>query len=565
MASVQIKLCLAVRHVDTELADATDRYPRELPPTHIALLRGWSTPLQYRGGLLTSCTAEEFGRLGPLARTLEVNRCQAEAELARARAGEVRLTDEAKELLRQRALGILPTDEAARFLEIASCPELAPQHIAASPERMVSGIAEVERECGLATALGYGGLLMAGVRTTEDLVKYGDRIEQLFNIVTNKEPAASLLLSLDGDITSLPHAGRSKLTKSVRDSLWQLSPSRVGRPFLLTQVIDGYLGLRNGGVGDDLGLALVDAIVIAKLALPVHFLLIKGGVYLEIGVSAHGFEYWDPLSRTSAVRVTSARRLSTVDVLAQGYTRMARGYANLRSFQHGIRVAQWVLGMQPRCAEALEILGQCRLGEERPREAIEACNQALELDHRLADAHLVQGNAYGMLGRWDRAVECYKEAIESRVGFAEAYNNLALALAHCGEFERAEGAYREAVRVRPDYAEAYYNLGNLHFERALSLAESQQKPLFDRAIDAYHKAVEQAPDFAGAYYNLGQACYGKHDLHAALTAYQSAVKANPKHAGAWHNMGIVYRDMGRQDLAVDALEKAVTLNPMLLR
>jgi tetratricopeptide (TPR) repeat protein len=360
---------------------------------------------------------------------------------------------------------------------------------------------------------------------------------------------------------------RARMVRAVRDRLWQLADVRAGRSFLFTQVIDGYLSLRPGGIGDDLGLAVADGIVVAKLGFPVGFLLYRGKVYLEIGVSEQERELWHPFDRSAVVSVPAASRLGTADLLVLGYTRLARGYANTSSHAHGARVAQWVLSLNPDSAEALQILGQCRLGQQRPAEAIDMCYRALVIDPALADAYLVQGNAYSLMNRWPEAIERYKQAVRCRVGYAEAYNNLGLALQRNGEFELAIGAYNEATRVRgDDYAEAWYNLGNLHFERAPTLATvAQQQAEYDRAIEAYRLAVKHAPDFAGANYNLGQAYYARKNLSAALAAYQAAVRANPKHAGAWHNMGIVYRDLGKPELAVEAIEKAVTLNPVLLR
>jgi tetratricopeptide (TPR) repeat protein len=367
-------------------------------------------------------------------------------------------------------------------------------------------------------------------------------------------------------LATLPNDARAKIVRAVRDRLWQQSAVRAGRSFLLTQVLDGYLGLRPGGVGDDLGLAVADGIVVAKLGFPVKFMLVKDSVYPEIAVFAQRVEYWDPFDKNAEVRVATALRLGTADVLVLGYTRMARGYANTKSYAHGARVANWVLGMQPKCSEAYQILGQCLLGEQKPTEAIDMCKKALAIDLRQADAYLVQGNAYSFMSRWPEAVERYKRAIHYRVGNAEAYGNLGLALQRNGEMDRAVGAYNEAVRIRPDYVEAWYNLGNLYMERAPTLPEgAEQSAEYDRAIEAYQQAVEYAPDFAGAHYNLGQTYYAKRDLPAALAAYQAAVKANPKHAGAWHNLGIVYRDLGHPELAVASIEKAVTLNPILLR
>jgi len=563
---MSVRMGLAVRQVDLELRELAGRYPISLPATHIAALQGWKFNLKDVGGVLAARTPEEFTKQSAFCRQLEVNRCHAEATLALDQAEEINLSPADREQLTHRALGILPSHEARRFQEVSSCPTLSPHYMASNPDRFVKGVAGIEREMGQATALGYGFLLMAGVRTNEDLRKYGERLQDLFDSVTEAPAIVYELEAMREDgIESLSHLRRLNVLRALREQLWLRNASRPGRAFLLTQVIDGYLNLRKGGVGDDLGLAAIDSIMAAKLAFPVNYLTREGRIYLEIVVSSRAREYWDPLARTGEVAHRHMRPISTLDLFAQGYLRMARGYANTSAHAHGIRIAQWVIGMKPGSAEAHQILGQCLLGTQQPKEAIRACEKALSLDPRLADAYYVQGNAYSAMSRWPEAVEYYRRAIRGRVGFAEAYNNLGLALARSGEFDRAAGAYREAMRVRPDYAEACYNLGNLYLERAQTAQADPSSADYDRAIKTYEKAVKLAPGFAAAFYNLGQAYYAKQDLEGALAAYKAAVKANPKHAGAWHNLGIVHRDLGQQDLAVEAIEKAVQLNPMLLR
>jgi tetratricopeptide (TPR) repeat protein len=568
MTSRQSQIGDAARQVDFDLSMAQASYPRGLPPTHFAVLSGWEPRLGSVNGLLASYTPSEFERLRPLPRQLEINRAQAESLLVLDRAGHADLSEDERRRLMQRALGILPPEEWARLHEVASCMEFSPGFLTCSPERFVQGITVVESDVGQATALAYSFLLMAGVRSDDDLRKYGERIEQLFVSVTTNATVQQQLRSMGRlGLASLTDEARARMLRAVHDRLWQLADARAGRSFLFTQVIDGYLSLRPGGIGDDLGLAVADGIVCAKLGFPVSFLLVRGRVYLEITLSGHEVVRWDPFVKNADVRVPAALRLSTADLLVLGYTRLARGYANTSSFAHGARVAQWVLNLNPDSAEALQVLGQCMLGEQRPEEAIDTCHRALIVDPGLADAYLVQGNAYSLMNRWPEAIERYKQAIHFRVGYAEAYNNLGLALQRNGELELAIGAYNEATRVRnDDYAEAWYNLGNLHFERAPTLATvEKQQAEYERAIEAYHLAVKYAPGFAGAHYNLGQAYYARKDLPAALAAYRAAVRANPKHAGAWHNMGIVYRDLGKPKLAVEAIEKAVTLNPILLR
>jgi tetratricopeptide (TPR) repeat protein len=568
MTSTQFQTGDAARQVDFDLSIARERYPQSLPLTHIARLSGWEPKLDPVSGMLAGYTPVEFEQLSPLPKQMEINRAHAESLLVLDRAGQSDLCEDDQRRLIQRALGILPTEEWARLLEVASCTEFSPGYLTSNPERFVKGITVVEGDVGQATALAYGFLLMAGVRSNDDLQKYGLRIEELFAAVAMSDPVQHQLQSMGkSGLASLTDEARARTVRAVRDRLWQLADVRAGRSFLFTQVLDGYLSLRPGGVGDDLGLAVADGIVVAKLGFPVSFLLVRGRVYLEITISEHERELWHAFDRNAAVSVSAALRLGTADLLVLGYTRLARGYANTSSYAHGARVAQWVLSLNPDCAEAFLILGQCLLGEQRPAEAIDRCYRALVIDPGLADAYLVQGNAYSLMNRWPEAIERYKQAVRCRVGYAEAYNNLGLALQRNGELELAVGAYNEATRVRnDDYAEAWYNLGNLYFERAPTLATvEQQQAEYERAIEAYHLAAKYAPDFAGAHYNLGQAYYAKKDLPAALAAYQAAVRANPKHAGAWHNMGIVYRDLGKPKLAVEAIEKAVTLNPILLR
>jgi len=351
MASIQMRIGLAARQVDSDLSAAREWYPQDLPLTHISVLLGWESKLKPVRGMLAVYTPEEFERLSVLPRQLEINRAHAESLLVLDRAwtvaepvlgtvpalGQSALSEDERERLTQRAVGILPSDEGTRMLEVASCPEFSPHFLTSSPERFVKGITEVERGLGQATALAYGSLLMAGVRSNEDIEKYGDRIEQLFAVAAESDPVKNQLQAMgESGLATLPHDARARIVRAVRDRLWQQSAARAGWSFLLTQVLDGYLGLRPGGVGDDLGLAVVDGIVVAKLGFPVNFLLVGGGVYPEITVSARGVECWDPFDKNAEVRVAAALRLRTAGVLVLGYTRMARGYANTKSHAHGV-------------------------------------------------------------------------------------------------------------------------------------------------------------------------------------------------------------------------------------
>jgi len=553
--SLPIRMSLAVRQLDMELAQRGPEALRALPAIHPAVLAGWEYPLKRVDSVLSRYSRKEFEGLAPLNVQLEVNRCHAEARLAVSRAGYSRLSDEERETLLRRAAGLLSSDEGRCYAEIACCPGFEPSYLTSTPERLADGFVDIEQVFGQPTALGYGFLLMAGVRAVSDLRKYGRRITSLFEQLARHHSVAGRLEQVNVGIASLPARERARIVSAVRDQLWHRRQRRMGRFVPLTQVVDAQLQHSRPIAGDDLGLGVLDGIILGRLGFPVVFLMHHGHVFLQVGISSKLVESWDPLKRKSNVPVGAATRVGGLDLLGEGYLRMARGYSAVRSFAHGERVAKWVLRFRPGSADAYEVLGLCILGLQRPGEAIEACEHALRLNPMLADAHLVMGNAHAMLGAWDPAIRSYRMAVKRRPGFAEAYNNLGIALAKKGQTERAVGAYNEAIRVKPDYVEAYYNLGNLYLE--------QEE--YGEAIVAYERAVEHRPGFAGALYNLGQAHYGNGDIEKALSSYRAAVEANPKHAGAWHNLGIVYRDMGESDKAVEAIEKAVELNPTLFR
>ncbi len=557
VAALQMRMSLAVRQLDAELERFARRFVSDLPDTHRSLVPRWKPSLKLVEGMWRGCTDEEFREWGPLEKQLEVNRAHAEALLALDRAGESPIEDEAeKELLAWRAIGIISSQEDDIYREVATCHELEPNYMTSNPGRLVEGVAVIERTFGRHVALGYAFLLMAGLRTTEDLAKYGRRLQELYDRITSRSPLAGRIAdAAEAGIAHLTNEERSKMVRSLRDQLWQDCSNRPGVPFLLTQVVDGHLGLRPGGVGDSLGLVVLDSIVVGKLAFPVRYFVREGHFYLEVRLSRGALEYWDPLTRRGRVQVASLRPVGVADLLVEGYRRLAHGYVSRNDHANAGRVANWVLEMRPEDPEALQILGASLLGRQDPRGAIKASAEALKHDCRLVDAHMVMGNAYSMMRRWSEAIDCYLRAIDLRRGYAEAYNNLGLALLSNGEPERALGAYREAIRSNPGYVEAHYNVGNLYLESGR----------YDKAIEAYRLATRHGPKFAGAYYNMGQAYYRKGQLHEALTAYQKAVEANPKHAGAWNNIGIVYRDLGEPERAVEAIERAVKLNPTLLR
>ncbi len=92
-----------------------------------------------------------------------------------------------------------------------------------------------------------------------------------------------------------------------------------------------------------------------------------------------------------------------------------------------------------------------------------------------------------------RAREAYQRALDLEPRMAEAHVNLGRLLHLAGERGRAEPHYREAVSLAPDDPTPHFNLGVL-------LDELGRR---DEAVHAYRQAILRDPDFADAHCNLG--------------------------------------------------------------
>ncbi len=91
------------------------------------------------------------------------------------------------------------------------------------------------------------------------------------------------------------------------------------------------------------------------------------------------------------------------------------------------------------------------------------------------------------------ASRAYQRALELDPKMADAHLNLGRLCHDDGKLAAAERHYRAAIECAPGEAAPHYNLG--------VLLEDQKKPR--DAIRCYEAALERDPDFADAHYNLG--------------------------------------------------------------
>lgn len=549
----------ATEEVQFLLERSARHFPADLPPHHYARRTGWRTELRWITDGFVRYAPDELAGLEPLPRQLEAARAQAESMLVAERLGDALLNAQQREELTRRALGILPTDEADRLREVFACSELEPRRFARSAESTLTAFSRIENCLGPGTALAYCMLVIAGLRKEEELVQYGERLDEVFTRVVSA-PRVVQALEEDGTRTDADGQGQTRgrqfgLLGALRDELWTQKPRRVSSEFLLTQVIDNWLSSRSG-VGNSLGLAILDSIVLGKLGFRVNYLVESDVLRLEVQAEGRSV-YWEltdgqPLASVPAAK---SRPIALRELFAVTYGSLATMCFARGMYDRAVESYRLNLELIPISAEARISLAICLMRQQRPQEAVSELQVCLELDRNLPEAHHQLGNAYTMLGDWPKAIESHKRAIRLRPDTAEVYNNLGFAYLRAGIPTQAIAAFEAAIEHRPGYYEAHFNLANLYAE------QSQH----DLAVRHYREALRIQPGSVPAHYNLGRTLYEKHDLDGAIRCYQKAVNLDPKHFGAWHNLGIAYRDKGQKERAVEALERAVTLNPNLMR
>jgi tetratricopeptide (TPR) repeat protein len=547
----------AVRTVDSLLLRKARNVLPSLRPNHAARLAVWRLTLRDEDGVLVRYTPEEFARLTPLEQYIEQVRADAEATLIHEQMGYVLLNDSERDDLIVRALGILPSDESSRFAEIASLHDLSPKHILVSPEHFLTGIQAIETNYGTATALAYGLLLIVGVRSKSEIIKYGAMIQILFDRMTLMPAAVQVLNRLGGkDLRRAPFDTQFTILTHMREQLLSSRSERPGIEFRLNRVLEAVLDHSNSEPPNLLGRIALDAVMAAKLSFPLKLVTVDNLLSLEVHLG-HMRVYWESAGSAplSHVAVQPGIKGNVLDLFPRTYHEIGVWYSRQGQLTRAVHAFKEALTLKPDMPETHNELAQVHLRGNQPNEAIEASRQAVALSPDFAEAYVTLGSAYLVRNLSDEAIEALKTAIRLKPELAEAFNNLGFAYQQKNELEKSITAFQSATRIRPDYAQAHYNLGNAYF------AANKVK----LAIAAYQRTVKVNPSFVRAYYNLGQAFYQGNQLDDAVEAYRRVLQINPKHAGALYNLGLVYRDKGMKEKAVEIIEQAVKLNPNLLR
>jgi len=120
-------------------------------------------------------------------------------------------------------------------------------------------------------------------------------------------------------------------------------------------------------------------------------------------------------------------------------------------------------------------------------EAIQHCRAVLEINPRSAEAHNMLGLLYGQQGRGDEAISEFQAALSINPSYFDAHCNLATLYADTEQWDEAISGYKAALRINPDCPDVHRSLG-------MALCEMGR---WDEATGALQAAVRLADRQAG--------------------------------------------------------------------
>jgi tetratricopeptide (TPR) repeat protein len=243
------------------------------------------------------------------------------------------------------------------------------------------------------------------------------------------------------------------------------------------------------------------------------------------------------------------------------------------------------LTFDPRCPQALHLLGLLAREAGQNQESICLIGQALALDPDDADALGSLAASFLEDGRIESAIPYLRRVAELRPDSVEDLHRVGQAQEKVGDWEEAQAAYRRALALDPSAAELHCSLARLLYKKEAfaEAAETCRRALaahphdvdlhnqlgraltdlrqYDAAREAFQRALALQPDSAQAIDGLGIIFESSGDLAAAAASYQHAAELDEKWTVARIHLGNIYVQRGEWEKAVVCFERVRQLHP----
>ena len=272
---------------------------------------------------------------------------------------------------------------------------------------------------------------------------------------------------------------------------------------------------------------------------------------------------WDKAGNLDQARAEFARaaRVDPQFALAPaGLAEAARKAYNANKdpsdLQAALGYAQQAIKLDPKLVEAHVVLGRIYQSMAQQRDlAVIEFQRALELEPRSADAIQGMARAYEELGRDAEAEAAFKRGVALRPWGWSEYNSLASFYYRKKRYADAEAQYRKALDVAPDNAAVYSNLG----------ATLKHEDKAAEAVKTYRRSIELEPLYP-AFNNLAVLYYAQRNFREAAEMYRKALDLSGKDFIIWGSLGQALLHSGAARAEVEnSLRRAIALGEQQLQ
>lgn len=180
-------------------------------------------------------------------------------------------------------------------------------------------------------------------------------------------------------------------------------------------------------------------------------------------------------------------------------------------------------------------------------EAIALNLRAVELDSRIAQAHVNLISLYGRTNRAAEAEEHYRKAAAIDPAFADAHYNYGVLLLSGNRVNEARAMFARALEANPQHVDAHHNLGFiLMTERRLNEAAAH-----------FEKALSINPSHRESHFNLARVLIARNDYPPAVAHLEKTLQpVDQRTPGYLYALGAAYANSGRAPEALNHLRQA---------
>jgi tetratricopeptide (TPR) repeat protein len=197
------------------------------------------------------------------------------------------------------------------------------------------------------------------------------------------------------------------------------------------------------------------------------------------------------------------------------------------------------------------IMGDIRLRQGRPREALREFDTAARILRNFPEAHCNRGVALQELGRLEEALAAEDRALALRPGYATAHFNRGNILKDLGRAGEAVAAYGRALAAQPVYPEALVN-------RGMALIRS------GKAVDAlsdFRRALALRQNYAAAQIGAASAYGALNQVSDALAEIDKVLATDPEYRDALLAKVGILREADRAEEALTIVDAMLARDP----